>query len=247
MTSVLPTEVNVPWTGLPQFFKMIVEGPSKVGKTTFAASFPNAVILECEPGGAAQVGCAVLDLSKGKDPLKGFRMAIEELKTDTLYKTVILDTIDAAADLVSKDICARLGIETIADAPKGQRHGVQWEKYKNEVTGLVGALIALPKSIVVLGHTKPATYDGEGDKRVMRNPEGLDIYGSAARILYARVDNIGHLKIVNEGGVLKRVLSFKGGLDCTRGSRHPALSDKEIILPAIGGYSVFESLFTEAK
>ena len=247
MTSVIPAGVNIPKTGLPEFFKMIVEGPSKVGKTTFAASFPDAVILECEPGGAAQVKCTVVDLARGKDPLKGFRMAVDELKTDTRFKTVILDTIDAAADLVSKDICARLGIETIADAPKNQRHGVQWEKYKNEVTGLVGALIALPKNVIVLGHTKPATYDGEGDKRVMRNPEGLDIYGSAARILYARVDNIGHLKIVNEGGVLKRVLSFKGGLDCTRGSRHPALSDKEIILPAIGGYSVFESLFTEAK
>lgn len=247
MTSVLPTKVNVPKMGLPEFFKMIVEGPSKVGKTTLASSFPDAVIIECEPGGAAFANCAVLDLTKGQNPLNGLRMAIEELKTDTKYKTVVLDTIDAAADLVSKEICAELKIATIADAPKGARHGVQWEKYKNQVTGLVGALIALPKNIIVLGHTKPATYDGEGDKRVMRNPEGLDIYGSAARILYARVDNIGHLKVVNEGGVMKRVLSFKAGMDCTRGSRHPALCDKEIILPAVGGYSVFESLFTEAK
>jgi len=244
---ILPTVANKPKMGIPEHFKMIIEGPSKVGKTTFAASFPGAVMIECEPGGAAFVKCPVLDLTKGKDPLKGLRMAIEALQTDTQYKTVILDTIDAAADLVSKDICARLGIETIADAPAKQRHGVQWEKYKNEVTGLVGALIALPKSIIVLGHTKPATYDGEGDKRIMRNPEGLDIYGSAARILYARVDNIGHLKVMNEGGVMKRVLSFKAGIDCTRGSRHPMLCDKEIILPAANGYSVFEQLFQEAK
>lgn len=247
MVSVLPTEANIPKYGLPDFFKMIIEGPSKVGKTTFSASFPDSIILELEQNGAAFANCRVANLWKGKDPLKGLRMAIEELKTDTSCRTVVLDTIDAAAELVSKSICAQLGIETIADAPKGQRHGVQWEKYKNEVTGLMGALVALPKNVILLGHTKPATYDGEGEKRVLRNPEGLDIYGSAARVLYARVDNIGHLKIVNEGGVLKRVLSFKSGMDCTRGSRHPALSDKELILPATGGYSVFESLFTEGK
>ncbi len=246
--SILPAEKNTPVTGLPALFKMIVEGPSKVGKTTFAASFPDAIIIECEPGGAAHAGCYVLDVvTNRKDPLTGIRMAIEELKTDTRFRTVILDTIDAAADLVAREVCKKLNIETIADAPKGSRHGVQWEKYANEVTGLVGALIALPKNVIVLGHTKPATYDGEGDKRVMRNPEGLDIYGKAARILYARVDNIGHLKVVNEGGQLKRVLSFRGGLDCTRGSRHPALSDKEILLPQVGGYSVFEALFQAPK
>lgn len=242
--SVLPKERSKPTVGLPQYFKMIVEGPSKVGKTTFAASFPDAIIIECEPGGAAHANCHVFDVTVGKDPLKGIRMAIEELATDTRFKTVVLDTIDAAADMVSRAICKELEIETIADAPKKARHGVQWEKYANNVTGLVGALIALPKNVVVLGHTKPATYDGEGDKRVMRNPEGLDIYGKAARILYARVDNIGHLKAVNIGGEIKRVLSFKAGIDCTRGSRHPALCDKELILPAAGGYLVFEAAFT---
>lgn len=248
MTSILPKERSKPTIGLPRYFKMIVEGPSKVGKTTFAASFPDAIIIECEPGGAAHVSCHVLDVTKGKDALKGIRMAITELATDTRFKTVVLDSIDGTADLISKEICRDLGIETIADSPAKARHGVQWEKYANNVTGLVGALIALPKNIVVLGHTKPATYDGEGDKRVMRNPEGLDIYGKAARILYARVDNIGHLKVINIGGKMERVLSFKAGIDCTRGSRHPALCDKELILPAVGGYSVFEAAFLpEAK
>jgi len=240
--SVLPIKPNEPLKGLPPFFKMIVEGPSKVGKTTFAASFPDAMLIECEPGGAAHAACRVFDVSKGKDPLVGINMALAELPNDPC-KTVILDTIDAVATLKAQDICRRLKIETIADAPKGQRHGVQWEMYANEVTGLIGAFLALNKNVIVLGHTKPATYEGEGDKRVMRNPEGLDIYGKAARILYARVDNIGHLKIENRGGKLERILSFRGGMDCTRGSRHPALSDKELILPANGGYAEFVKLF----
>ena len=129
--SVLPTKNNVPTVGIPQYIKMIIEGPSKVGKTTFMASWPGAVLIEAEPGGAAHVGCPVLDISAGKDPLRGLRMAITELQTDTKYKTVCLDTIDAVADLISKEICRKLGIETIADAPKSQRHGVQWEKYAN--------------------------------------------------------------------------------------------------------------------
>jgi len=245
--SVLPTKNNVPTVGIPQYIKMIIEGPSKVGKTTFMASWPGAVLIEAEPGGAAHVGCPVLDISAGKDPLRGLRMAITELQTDTKYKTVCLDTIDAVADLISKEICRKLGIETIADAPKSQRHGVQWEKYANEVTGIVGALLALPKNVIVSGHTKPATYEGEGEKRVMRNPEGLDIYGKAARILYARVDNIAHMSVINVGGVTQTMLSFKSGMDCTRGSRHPMLRDKEFVVPKVNGYAAFEQLFKEAK
>lgn len=241
---VLPEKSNIPLTGLPKEIKLVLEGKSKVGKTTFASSFPEALIIECERGGAAHVGCHVLDLTKGADPLKGLRMAIEELRTDKRFKTVILDTVDALADLVSKEICAKYGIGSIAEAPKKARKGVQWEEYGTGITGMIGALVALPKNVVVLGHTKPATYDEDGK---VKSEEGLDIYGKAARIVYARIDNIGHMYVVNEGGVTKTVLSFRAGLDSTRGSRHPALRDREIVIPRDNGYAVFEKLFTEEK
>lgn len=242
--SILPLTPNTPVTGLPAEIKMVLEGKSKVGKTTFAASFPDAIMLELEPGGAAHVGCCVLDLTAGKDPLKGLQMAIAELREDKRFKTVILDTLDAAAALVAAQVCAELGIQNIAEAPKTKRHGVQWEAYGTRIISLVSALIALRKNVIVLGHTKPAAYGEDGK---LKSEEGLDIYGKAARTVYARVDNIGHMSAVNEGGVTKTVLSFRGGIDTTRGSRHPALRDKEIILPRENGYAVFERLFTEAK
>lgn len=241
---ILPGTPNTPVTGLPSQLKLVLEGKSKVGKTTFAASFPGALIIECEPGGAAHVGCHVLDLTKGKNPLQGLRMAIEELRQDTRFETVILDTVDAVADFVAKEVCAELGISAIAEAPKGKRNGIQWEKYGSQITTIVGALIALPKHVVVLGHTKPASYDESGK---LKSEEGLDIYGKAARILYARIDNIGHMSVINEGGVTKTMLSFRGGIDSTRGSRHPALRDKEILIPRENGYAVFEKLFVGGK
>lgn len=238
---ILPEKANIPVKGLPKHIKLVLEGKSKIGKTTFAASFPEAVILECERGGAAHVGCHVLDLSAGKDPLKGLRMAIEELRSDTRFKTVVLDTIDAVAELVSREICEKYGIASISEAPKKARKGVQWDDYWIGVTGLVGAIVALPKNVVVLGHTKPATYDENGK---VKSEEGLDIYGKAARAVYARIDDVGHMYVVNDGGVTKTVLSFRAGLDCTRGSRHPALRDREIVLPKENGYAEFEKLFT---
>ncbi len=242
MSSVLPDRPHTPAGGVPSEIKLVLEGKSKIGKTTFAASFPDALIIECEPGGAENVACeGLLDLTKGKNPLLGLRMAIKEIREDGCrFKTIVLDTIDAVADLVAKEICADLKINTIADAPKGARHGVQWERYANEIVGIVGALIALPKNVVVLGHTKPASYNEQG---ALMREEGLDIYGKAARALYARVDNIGHMSVVNEGGVTKTLLSFKAGIDCTRGSRHPALRDRELILPRENGYAAFEKLF----
>jgi hypothetical protein len=241
---VIPEKANVPASGVPANIKLVLEGKSKVGKTTFAASFPDALMIECEPGGAAHVGCHVFDISVGKDPLKGLTLAIEELRTDTKFRTVILDTVDAVAELTAAAICRELEIGSIQDAPKKKRDGIQWDMYSTRIVGYVGAILALPKNVVILGHTKPATYDKDG---VLKKEEGLDIYGKAARILYARVDNIGHLYSVNEGGVTKTMLSFRGGMDCTRGSRHPLLRDKEIIVPQVNGYSAFESLFKEKK
>lgn len=237
---ILPKTKHIPETGMPSQIKMLVEGKSKAGKTTFAASWPEALLIECEKGGGSQVSCAMLDLTKGKDPLKGLRMAIEELKTDTTFQTVILDTIDSLAEMVEQEICRDMGIQTIAEAPKGARHGAQWTRYANEITGIVSALISLPKHVIILGHTKPASYDDNGG---LKSEEGLDIYGRAARILYARIDNIGHIYVARKGSGTVSILSFKGGADCTRGSRHPALRDKEIILPRENGFEVFKTLF----
>ena len=245
MTSILPTENNVPVVGIPKEIKLLLEGPGKVGITTFGASFPKAILLEMERGGADHVGtCPVLHLWKGQDPLKGLRMAMEELRTDTRFGTVVLDTIDEFADITARSICDKLGIMGINEPPKNKRDGVQWDMYSNDVTGILGALIALPKNVVILGHTKPATYDREGK---LKKQESLDIYGKASRIAYTRIDNIGRLRLNNVGGKTETVLSFRATTESIRGSRHPALRDREIVIPRDNGYAAFEKLFTEAN
>jgi len=237
---ILPMTLHKPETGMPENIKLIIEGKSKVGKTTFAASWPDVVLIECERGGADYVGCPVVDLTKGRDPLRGLQMAIDELSSDTRFKTVALDTIDAVAEFCARRICAEMGIKTISDAPKGARRGVQWTRYQNEITGIVAALIDLPKNIVILGHTKPATYDEAGK---IKSEEGLDIYGKAARILYANIDNVGHMYAERQGASSVTMLSFTADVDCTRGCRHPALRDKEIVISRENGYQAFAALF----
>jgi len=243
--SVLPTENNVPITGIPKEIKLLLEGPGKVGITTFGASFPKAILLEMERGGADFVGsCPVLHLWKGLDPIKGIRMAMEDLRTDTRFNTVVLDTIDEFADITARVICEKLGIMGINEPPKNKRDGVQWDMYSNEVTGILAALIALPKNVVILEHTKPATYDRDGKLKKM---ESLDIYGRASRVAYTRIDNIGRMRLENVGGTTQTVLSFRATMESIRGSRHPMLRDKEIVIPRDNGYAAFEQLFKEAK
>jgi len=242
---LLPTEKNVPVEGMPKHFKLVVAGKSKSGKTIFAASFPDVLLIECEKGGAAHTNCHVFDVTKGQNPLKGLRMGIVELASDTRFKTIAVDTVDAIAEMVAAEVCRKYNIPNIFEGPAKKRKGVQWEEYTSGVTGIIGAIVALQKNVIVLGHNKPATRDEDGN---IVTEEGLDIYGKASRVLYSRIDNIAHMTVVNDGGVTKTMMSFKGGIDCTRGSRHPALRDKEILVPKVNGYAAFEKLFhTEAK
>lgn len=239
---MLPTEDFVPvFDGIPKDFGMIVFGVPKIGKTFLGASFPNSLLLECEPGGAKYIRSRKLDISG----LAQLRQAYELIKNNPGYcETIVIDSLDAVAQWIEEEICAEMGLRTILDSKKGEKHGSQWGEYSLRIMGFLAAWRSLGKRVIFLAHTKRAEMNGDG---LVINPKTINLYGQSASRVVSIIDNIGHMYAVDNGGKVSRVLSFSPGVAVEAGSRHPALSGKVINLPEGNPYPAFEALFQPKK
>ena len=235
---VLPTEDHNPEIGgIPKDLSLIVFGPPKCGKTTFGASFPNSITLECESGGAKYIKCRKLDIGS----LAELRQAWNLLKDNAEYETIVLDSLDRVAQWIEEEICQEMGLKNIMDAKKGERHGAQWGEYVQRVLTLLEGWKSLGKRVIFLAHTKKAETDGNG---LVISPKTINLYGQTASRVMSIVENIGHLYATeNEKGEIVRTLSFRAGTHVEAGSRHPMLTDKKIDLPKEGSYDAFAALF----
>ena len=60
----LPTKPQrVDLEGMPKDLSLLLFGPPKIGKSTFGASFPNSLLVECEPKGARYINGRVVQVT----------------------------------------------------------------------------------------------------------------------------------------------------------------------------------------
>lgn len=91
------------------------------------------------------------------------KQIFRELKKDevkAIYKTIVIDTVDIAADLCQKYICSQLGIEQMGD---GGWANNSWPRYKKEFEEVFRGLTMMGYAVVFISHaTRTATKDGVG-------------------------------------------------------------------------------------
>jgi len=237
----LPTEYHQPKIeGIPKKFGMIIFGPAKVGKTTFACEFPNSLIIEAEPNGADFQRCKKIDVTNFLQVREIYKL----LKNDKTFETVIIDSLDKVAGWIEDEVCKEVGINTIMDTKKGERHGAQWALYNEKILNFIDTFLSLEKRIIFLAHTKKLEADGMGN---ILNPKTINLYGKTTEDVLALIDNVGYMFCQKIEGKVNHYLSFEPGINVTAGGRHPALSGKIIELPKGEGYKSFASLFEKPK
>jgi hypothetical protein len=254
----LPKDFHEPKNkGIPKKLGMIIFGPAKVGKTTFACEFPSSLIIEAEPNGADFQRCKKMDIFAKSEEiktslknesvhpcLKQIRKVYKLLKKDNTFETVIIDSLDKVASWIEDEVCKEVGIQTIMETKKGERHGAQWALYNEKILMFIETFLSLEKRIIFLAHTKKIESDGMGN---ILNPKTINLYGKTTEDVLAIVDNIGYMFCQKYEGIVKHYLSFEPGINVIAGSRHPALSGKIIELPKGKGYESFASLFKVKK
>ncbi len=150
MTMTLPTAKTKPTTDLAKQ-SILLYGVPKLGKSSFASQFPEAMFFECEPG--------LNHLEVFKVPTYSWEAFLEACKLlakgDHNFKTLVIDTVDNAFKMCSDYVCAKHGIEYEGD----MGHGKGWALVKNEWHRVLTRLASLPYGLILISHAVDKTIE----------------------------------------------------------------------------------------
>jgi GTPase SAR1 family protein len=139
----LPTEKNVPSEKMGDY-SWLIYGTKKIGKSSLAAQFPNALFMMFEPGGKAlrtyQADCSTWDKAKQ------YLTLLEKGKH--AFETIVIDTGFEAYQKCFTYVCNNLGIEY----PREDNFGKDWRQIENEFREFHNRIASLGLGLVVLCH-----------------------------------------------------------------------------------------------
>lgn len=144
----LPEDKSLPQDSLSAY-SILIFGKKKIGKTTLAAQFPDALFLMCEPGGRALSIRQVQVRNWGE--FKGYvALAIKDKKT----KTIVIDTADFAYEYCFQYVCEQMAMEH----PSDESFGKGWSGVRKEFTSVTGDLLHSDKGIIFISHSKDTEF-----------------------------------------------------------------------------------------
>ena len=181
-----------------------VYGPPKVGKTTLATQMPNHLLLAFERGYNALGGVMAQDVNTWGE-MKQIYRELKKPEVQAINKTIVVDTVDIAADLCQKYICNQLGIDNMGDGGWGTN---SWSKYKKEFEEIFRGLTMMGYAVVFISHSKTGTdKDQTGKETGFTKPT---TQSSALQIIENMADIYAYARVyVGPDGEEKRVLTLR--------------------------------------
>ena len=134
--------------------RVIIYGPEGIGKSTFAAQFPNPVFIDTE-GSTDNMDVARLDKPSSWTMLNN---EIAFIKANpTACKTLVIDTIDWAEQLATSAVCAEHGKKGIEEFGYGNGYVYVKEEIGRFLNKL-SELVDLGINIVLTAHAQIRTF-----------------------------------------------------------------------------------------
>lgn len=176
----------------------------KIGKSTFGARMPKPLLLAFERGYNAIPGVIAQDITSWGE-MKQVMRELKKPEVQETFKSIVVDTIDIAADFAQKYVCNQLGIENIGD---GGWTTNGWAKYKKEFEDVFRTLAQLGYAIIFISHDKEKTIKPQNGSEYQQI--GSSMQSSALSIIENMADIIGyaHPK-VNPDGTTERILTLR--------------------------------------
>jgi len=126
-------------------YTIFLYGREKIGKTSLAAQFPDAVFLMCEPG-AKSLSIYRVDINSWTD----FLEAVKLLKDSAQFKTVVIDTVDLAFKYCEDYMCKKL----VIDHPSDEAFGKGYNLIRDEFHRCISTLEKIGRGVVLISHAK---------------------------------------------------------------------------------------------
>ena len=136
--------------------RVVIYGPDKIGKTTFAAQ-ANALFV-CTEEGADEVGADRLPTAR---TLEDFYKAFEFALDDAEHDAIAVDNLTGLEQLVRADVCRRYGVTSIESVEKGYGKGfnIACEEWENQVFPRFDAAREKGKALICIAHAEVKRFD----------------------------------------------------------------------------------------
>ena len=135
--------------------KVVIYGPEGIGKSTFAAEFPNAIFIDTE-GSTDNMDVARLDKPTS------WTMLINEIAfikaNPTECGTLVIDTIDWAESMAVADVCAQHGKKGIEDFGWGKGYTYVQEEMGRFLNSL-SDLVDMGINVVLTAHAQIKKFE----------------------------------------------------------------------------------------
>ncbi len=154
----LPTEMKEAVTEFGQYTSLFY-GEPKVGKSTVAGTFPDALFFAFEPG---TKGMEIYEFNADGGGCRNWEIARKGVslleKTDD-FQTVVFDTVERAYDMCLDWVCENRGIEYPGnDAFGEQDFGKSWRAVRQEFMDIIHRILFTGRGIIFTSHAKTAEH-----------------------------------------------------------------------------------------
>lgn len=156
-----------------------------------------ALLLAFEPGYHALPGVMAQDITSWTEMKQVYR-ELKKPEVKANFKSIIVDTIDIAADRCKKYICNQNDIEDLGD----MNYGKGWTKFKDEFNSIFRDLTQLGYAIIFIGHDKMESIDNPDNTKTYKIRPALS--NSTKTVIAGMADIYGyaHQKYAGEMSVL---------------------------------------------
>ena len=204
----------------------LIYGERKSGKTTNACKFPKPILLGFEKGYGFLDGIIAQPINSWKEALDVKKQLLKDAESaekenrDTIFKSVIVDTIDIAYDLCEKYIVDKEGVDYLDETEKMRGYRAlsrEYDKFFQEIVKAGYTLICISHAT-----TKQIKENGEKyDKTIPTVPDrGFLVVSRLVDVCaYASYES-------DEQGNIHSMLTLRGNKHLEAGSRSPYMSEK---------------------
>lgn len=208
MSITLPTERRKPTAENPN--KLILFGPTKVGKTTVLSELPNCLIIDTEKGSKYIEGMVVEVNSLAE--LAEAKKALGE--TNHKYDYIALDVIDKIVEWAEVDVAIQNKVNHFSDLA----YGAGYSHVRALTMKIINSFAQLTPHLIIIGHRKKTII---GSESLEFTADTLDLSGKLKNMLCADADAIGYVfRETPEGETeSKLMVSFKTGDEVEVGTR----------------------------